>query len=165
MSFFIARGAGEYGCMCFFDIVCHSFFIWWARSCCWYDFLIPGCRALILWHPHLITQKIVEEIYHISIKLLLILCVNLSYPYFWCTHVAKYFTGFFHIPLSNFLRCPEFNGRRWRVKGLSLNFDRQFSMLLFLRFFNVTKKWKVDTKNKMDNPRFVDEETIPLVQD
>ena len=38
-------------------------------------------------------------------------------------------------------------------------------MLLFLRFFEVTKKWKVDTKNKMDNPRFVDEETIPLVQD
>ena len=38
-------------------------------------------------------------------------------------------------------------------------------MLLFLRFFNVTKKWKVDTKNKMDNPRFVDEETIPMVQD
>ena len=23
----------------------------------------------------------------------------------------------------------------------------------------------MDTKNKMDNPRFVDEETIPLVQD
>ena len=38
-------------------------------------------------------------------------------------------------------------------------------MLLFLRFFEVTKKWKVDTKNKMDNPRFVDEETISLVQD
>ena len=38
-------------------------------------------------------------------------------------------------------------------------------MLLFLRFFNVTKKWKVDTKNKMDNPRFVDEETILMVQD
>ena len=38
----------------------------------------------------------------------------------------------------------------------------QFPMLLFLR---ITKKWKVDTKNKMDNPRFVDEETIPMVQD
>ena len=38
-------------------------------------------------------------------------------------------------------------------------------MILFLRFFKVTKKWKVDTKNKTDNPRFVDEETIPLVQD
>ena len=36
-------------------------------------------------------------------------------------------------------------------------------MLLFLRF--TTRKWRVDTKNKMDNPRFVDEETIPLVQD
>ena len=36
-------------------------------------------------------------------------------------------------------------------------------MLLFLRL--TTRKWKVDTKNKMDNPRFVDEETIPLVQD
>ena len=38
----------------------------------------------------------------------------------------------------------------------------QFPMLLFLR---ITKKWKVDTKNKMDNPRFVDEETILMVQD
>ena len=27
------------------------------------------------------------------------------------------------------------------------------------------QKWKVDTNNKMDNPRFVDEETILLVQD
>ena len=38
-------------------------------------------------------------------------------------------------------------------------------MLLFLRLFKTTKKWKVYTKNKMDNPRFVDEETVPLVQD
>ena len=36
-------------------------------------------------------------------------------------------------------------------------------MLLFLRL--PTRKWKVDTKNKMDNPRFVDEETFPLVQE
>ena len=27
------------------------------------------------------------------------------------------------------------------------------------------QKWKVVTKNKIDNPRFVDEESIPLVQD
>ena len=27
------------------------------------------------------------------------------------------------------------------------------------------QKWKVVSKNKMDNPRFVDEEEIPLVQD
>ena len=38
-------------------------------------------------------------------------------------------------------------------------------MLLFLRLFKTTIKWKVDTKSKMDNPRFFDEETIPLVQD
>ena len=38
-------------------------------------------------------------------------------------------------------------------------------MSLFLRLFKVTRKWKVDTKNKIDNPRFADEETIPLVQD
>ena len=44
-------------------------------------------------------------------------------------------------------------------------FEIQFPMLLFLRLFKTTKKWKVNTKNKIDNPRFVDEETIPLVQD
>ena len=33
-----------------------------------------------------------------------------------------------------------------------------------LRLFKATRKWKVDTKNRMD-PRFVDGETIPLVQD
>ena len=32
-------------------------------------------------------------------------------------------------------------------------------------FLRKSRKWKVDTNNKMDNPRFVDEETIPLVQD
>ena len=38
-------------------------------------------------------------------------------------------------------------------------------MLLFLRLFNATRKWKVDTKNKMDNPRLLHGETIALVQD
>ena len=51
------------------------------------------------------------------------------------------------------------------MKNVSLNFDRQFPMPLILRLFKVTRKWKVDTKNKMDNPRFVDEETISLAQD
>ena len=37
-------------------------------------------------------------------------------------------------------------------------------MLLFLRLFKTTRKSKVDTKNKMDNPRFVDEKTISLAQ-
>ena len=32
-------------------------------------------------------------------------------------------------------------------------------------FVQDSQKWKVLTKNQMDNPRFVDEETIPLVQD
>ena len=34
-----------------------------------------------------------------------------------------------------------------------------------MTFVQGNQKWKVDAKNKMDNPRFVDEETIPLVQD
>ena len=41
----------------------------------------------------------------------------------------------------------------------------QFSMPLFLRLFKTNQKRKVVIKNKMDNPRFIDEETIPLVQD
>ena len=44
-----------------------------------------------------------------------------------------------------------------------LIFEIQFPMLLFLRLFKTTRKWKVVTKNKMDNPMFVDEETIPMV--
>ena len=44
-------------------------------------------------------------------------------------------------------------------------FEIQFPMLLFLCLFKTTRKWKVGTKNKMDSPRFVDDETIPLVQD
>ena len=32
-------------------------------------------------------------------------------------------------------------------------------------FVQDSQKWKVVTKNKMDNPRFIDDETIPLVQD
>ena len=44
--------------------------------------------------------------------------------------------------------------------------DRQFPMLLFLRLFKTSRhgKW-TPKKNKMDNPSFVDEETIPLAQD
>ena len=36
---------------------------------------------------------------------------------------------------------------------------------MLLSLFKTTRKWKVDTKNKMDNPRFVDKETMLLVQD
>ena len=32
-------------------------------------------------------------------------------------------------------------------------------------FVQDNRKWRVVTKNKIDNPRFVDGETIPLVQD
>ena len=32
-------------------------------------------------------------------------------------------------------------------------------------FVQDNQKWKVVTKNKMDNPIFVDDEAIPLVQD
>ena len=35
----------------------------------------------------------------------------------------------------------------------------------FLCLFKVNQKWKVVTKNKMDNPRFVDEEEITLVDE
>ena len=71
---------------------------------------------------------------------------------------AKYFTGFFRIPLATFLICHEVNGSVWRLKGLSLSFDRQLPI--------TTKKRSGQKLTKlMDNPRFVGEETIPLVQD
>ena len=70
-----------------------------------------------------------------SIRLLLIPWVIFSYPYSWCTPKAKDFTRFFYTPLNNFLRFPEVDGVWKRVKGLSLNFDRQFPMPLFLPFF------------------------------
>ena len=38
-------------------------------------------------------------------------------------------------------------------------------MLLIFTFIEDNQKWKVATKNKMDNLRFVDQETITLVQD
>ena len=38
-------------------------------------------------------------------------------------------------------------------------------MLLFLCLFKTTRNEKWSLKNKMDNLRFIDEETIPLVQD
>ena len=63
------------------------------------------------------------------------------------------------------LRRPEINGGVRKVNDLSLNFDRQPPMPLFLRLFKVTRKRKVVTENKIDNPRFVYKETIPLVQD
>ena len=47
---------------------------------------------------------------------------------------------------------------------IGLNFDRPFLMLLFLGLFKTTKNEKWVTELKMDNPRFVDEKTIPLVQ-
>ena len=36
-------------------------------------------------------------------------------------------------------------------------------MLLFFTFVQDNQKWKMVTKNKMDNPIFIDVETIPLV--
>ena len=44
----------------------------------------------------------------------------------------------------------------------SSSFERQFSMFSFT-FVQDNQKWRVVTKNKMDNPVFVDEEVIPLV--
>ena len=36
---------------------------------------------------------------------------------------------------------------------------------LYHKRYQDNQKWKMGTKSKMDNPRFVDEETIPLAQD
>ena len=47
---------------------------------------------------------------------------------------AKYFTEFFHIPLSTFLRCLAVYGGVGRVKSLSLIFDRQFPVLFIFMF-------------------------------
>ena len=49
--------------------------------------------------------------------------------------------------------------RKWSL----LIFEIQFPMLLFFTFVQDNQKWKVVTKNKMNNPIFVDEETIPMV--
>ena len=68
------------------------------------------------------------------IRLHLILWVIFSYPYFWYTPQAKYFKRFFRVPLNNFLSCPEADGVHWRVKDLSLNFDRQFPILFIFMF-------------------------------
>ena len=40
----------------------------------------------------------------------------------------------------------------------------QFSHVFIFKFGQGNQIWKMDTINKMDNPRFADEETIPLVQ-
>ena len=48
------------------------------------------------------------------------------------------------------------NSSRARRRSL-LIFEIQFPMLLLLRLFKTTRKWKVVTKNKMDNPVFPDE--------
>ena len=36
-------------------------------------------------------------------------------------------------------------------------------MFLFFKFVQDNQKWKVVTKNKMDNPRFIDEGDIPML--
>ena len=57
------------------------------------------------------------------------------------------------------------NSSRARRQSL-LIFETQFPMLLFFCvFFNTTGNEKWSLRNKMDNPRLFDEETIPLVQD
>ena len=50
------------------------------------------------------------------------------------------------------------------LKQLHFIIEIQFSHVYIFMFVQGNQKWKVDTKNKIDNPRFVDEETIPLVQ-
>ena len=50
-------------------------------------------------------------------------------------------------------------------KLVFIDFWNTVSHASIFTFVQDNQKWKVDTKNKMDNRRFVDEETIPLVQD
>ena len=56
------------------------------------------------------------------------------------------------------------NSSRPKRRSL-LIFEIQFPILFIFTFVQHNQGWKVVTKNKMDNPRFIDEEDIPLVQD
>ena len=144
----------------------HSYFFMTEALMTWVPPSInpKDCEALMTWVPPSNNPNDCGgNLSYTSIRLPLILCVNISYPWFRCTPDAKYFTGFFRIPLNPFLRCPEVIGGAWRVKDLSLNFDRQLPMLFIFMFVQDNQKLGVVTKNKIDNPRFVDEETIPLV--
>ena len=44
-------------------------------------------------------------------------------------------------------------------------FENTVSNALIFTIIQYNQKWKVIIKNKTDNPRFVNEEGIPLVQD
>ena len=50
------------------------------------------------------------------------------------------------------------------LKLIHFVIEIQFSNVFIFKFGQCNQIWKVDTINKMDNPRFADEETIPLVQ-
>ena len=52
-----------------------------------------------------------------------------------------------------------------KVEMFIIKFWNAVSHAFIFTFVQDNQKWKVVAKNKMDNPRFVDEETIPLVQD
>ena len=94
------------------------------------------------------TKDCEGNLSYTSIRLLLILYVNISYPWFRCMPDAKYFTGFFRIPLAPFLRYPVVNGGVWKVKGLWLNFDRQFPMLFYVCSRSTrNKKWSRWVRN------------------
>ena len=52
---------------------------------------------------------------------------------------------------------------------INSSITKKWSLLIFEitvshALLKTNQKWKVITKNKMDNPRFVDEEAIPLVR-
>ena len=97
----------------------------WCWPCYLYHRKTPNLYFLITDVPQSNNSKDCEgNLWYTSIRLLLVFCVILLYPYFWSTPMAKYFTGFFRIPLTTFLRCPEVSGGVWRVKDLSWNFDR-----------------------------------------
>ena len=94
--------------------------------------------------PHLITQKIVKEIYHIHLQgYLNTLCKS------FITIVSMYARSKILYRILSYTTRQIFKmscGQWWCINGkrFIIKFDRQFSMLLyFLRLFNTTgnEKW------------------------
>ena len=72
---------------------------------------------------------------------------NLFIPIFLMYARDKILYMIFRTSLNNFLRCPEADGVYWRVKDLSLNFDRQFPMVFIFVLVQDNQQWGLVTKN------------------
>ena len=72
---------------------------------------------------------------------------NLFIPIFLMYARDKILYMIFRTSLNNFLRCPEADGVYWRVKDLSLNFDRQFPMVFIFVLVQDNQQWELVTKN------------------